>query len=158
MQAGLQSQAFSDFVDRRHFPDRRQLSVRAFVYGSLHPRRVRPRRSNGGIPIIDLYKPRWLVLAVAILLLSFIDATLTLTLLPLGAEELNPLMDVLIKTDVAAFAFVKMLLTGSALIILLAISQFPLLRFLKVQHALYAVLVFYSGLIGYELYLLRFFH
>src|SRR5512134_2537158 len=94
-------------IERRR-QDRRRFSLQA-LFGALFTlRRRRSRRKDDQInAYIDWYEPWPLVASVVIILLSSLDAFLTLILLNHGAVELNVLMDWLIKVDIRTFAAVK---------------------------------------------------
>jgi hypothetical protein len=141
--------------DRRHQPDRRTLSWQAVAYGSRYPRRWQVRRQDPqGLPLVDLYPPRWLLMVGLVLLLSAIDAIFTVQLLSFGAQELNPVMDGLLALDVRIFAIAKVCLTGLACATLLFIGHFPLFQKLRVSQVFIPILTAYTSLIGYELWLL----
>ncbi len=139
-------------TDRRSTSDRRQLTFRSVLYGGFRPRRRSQRRmEDHALPVVDWHESHLLAIAIAILLLSFADAFLTINLLLLGAEEANPLMAALFYRDVAMFAVVKMALTGGGVILLVALSRLKLFGRIKVVQGLYATLVIYVILVLYEL-------
>jgi hypothetical protein len=80
--------------ERRDRVDRRRAALRSVFYGSFNPRRRTPprRADESRFHSLDWHSPHLLVVAICILLLSFVDAFLTLVLLTGGAEEVNPLM------------------------------------------------------------------
>jgi Domain of unknown function (DUF5658) len=139
-------------ADRRSSPDRRRLTVWSVLYGGFRPRRRYMRRmGNHSLPVLDWHESHLLAISIAILLLSFADAFLTINLLLLGAEEANPLMAALFYRDVAMFAAVKMALTGGGVILLVALSRLRLFGRIKVVQGLYATLIIYVILVLYEL-------
>ena len=69
------------------------------------------RRRRASSPWIGI-PPHLLAVAIGISLLSVADAFLTLQLLQRGAAEVNPVMAALVDRSVAAFAALKMALTG----------------------------------------------
>ena len=91
---------------------------------------------------------------IGILLLCFVDAILTLTLISHGAREVNPLMEPLVKGWGNSFAYWKMGLTAVGVTALTLLAR---LRFWgrTVGTVLYVVLAGYIVLVGYELFLLR---
>jgi hypothetical protein len=103
---------------------------------------------------IDWYEPWPLVATVVIIVLSGLDAFLTLILLNHGAVELNVLMDWLIKVDIRTFAAVKLAVTGLALIILVLHFNFHIYRVLPVRYLMYALMPLYAFLIAHEISLL----
>ncbi len=103
---------------------------------------------------VDWYEPRLLYLTIATALLSFLDATMTLNLLSLGAIELNTLMAHLINTDVQLFVNIKVALTLLTLVFLVIHSNFRLFRFVRVNLVIYVLFAGYLALIIYEIGLL----
>ncbi len=90
-----------------------------------------------------------------ILLLSCADAFLTLTLIHLGASELNPLMRPLVLGDSAqSFALWKLSLTAGGIVTLTVLARLRAFGRLRIGWLLYAVLLIYVVLIAYELWLL----
>ena len=94
-------------------------------------------------------------MAIGILLLSVADAFLTLILLQRGADEVNPVMAVLVYRSVAAFAALKMGMTGARRHSDGVLARYRFMRVLRVDWVLYAVLVVYAWLIGYEIWMLK---
>lgn len=141
--------------DRRDGDDRRTHSVRSFAYGGVRPRRRVGRRDGDEHRIfLDWHEPRVLYLALAILLMSCLDALLTLNILTAGGRELNGLMDWLIRSDVFWFVGVKIGLTGLAISLLAVAVNRHLLGVLPVIHVLQLICVGYGLLMAWEAYLL----
>jgi hypothetical protein len=141
--------------DRRYGPDRRRrpplLGDWRFAFGG---RRIAPRRT-GDPQVGDYYEPRLLFVSIAILLLSAVDATLTLALLESGiVREANPLMRMLLEHDVQVFVNVKTAITASAVLVLVPAHHHRLLQRIEVRSILYGLLAVYCALILYELALL----
>jgi hypothetical protein len=72
-----------------------------------------------------------------------------------GADEVNPLMAVLVYRSVAAFAAFKMAMTGTSIVGLVFLSRYRFMRVLRVDLVLYAVLLVYAWLIVYEIWMLK---
>lgn len=142
--------------DRRDGPDRRRNLFRALWVGSLRPRRRSARRLYGhGVTSVDWHHPQWLAVGLLILLLSCADAFLTLTLINLGANEANPVMGPLVVEDGRSFALWKLALTALGVTVLIVLARARAFGWLPVGLILYAVLMLYICLIGYELWLLE---
>ena len=143
--------------DRRNRSDRRHRLVWSVLYGSFNPRRRRPARrvNDSRFHPIDWYSAHLLGVSVVILLLSATDAFLTSILLLHGADEVNPIMAVLVYRNVATFAAFKMAMTGVSIVGLVFLSRYRFMRVLRVDLVLYAVLVVYFWLIGYEIWMLH---
>lgn len=140
---------------RRQGHDRRRVTAMSLLRGGFRPRRRGVRRgSETGPQYLDWHQPSLLIAVVGILLLSAVDAFLTLKLLHLGGEELNPFMKQLIEEDLQLFAGVKMGLTGGGIVLFVLHANARLFRVLKVARLLYVFLCLYVGLIVYELNLL----
>jgi hypothetical protein len=144
-----------DTVLERRLHARRRFSLRS-LFGALFTlRRRRSRRKNDRLnSYTDWYEPWPLIASVVVILLSSLDAFLTLILLNHGAVELNILMDWLIKTDIRTFAAVKLAVTGLALIVLVLHFNFHIYRVLPVRYLMYALMPLYAFLIAHEISLL----
>jgi hypothetical protein len=144
-----------DTILERRRQDRRRFSLRSLFGALFILRRRRSRRKDDHLnTYIDWYEPWPLVASVVIILLSSLDAFLTLILLNHGAVELNLLMDWLIKTDIRTFATVKLAVTGLALIVLVLHSNFHLYKVMPVRYVMYALMPLYAFLIAHEIILL----
>jgi hypothetical protein len=126
-------------------------------YGSFNPRRRRPARrlEDSRFHPVDWYSAHLLAVAIGILLLSASDAFLTAVLLMHGADEVNPIMAGLVYRSVAAFAALKMAMTGASIVVMVVLSRYRFMRLIRVELVLYAVLAAYAWLIGYELWMLK---
>ncbi|MDE2304381.1 MAG: hypothetical protein KGL34_02390 [Gammaproteobacteria bacterium] len=153
---GLPARAPGVFDERRG-PDRRQRRLWALLYGGFRPRRrgARRREDEARGVVTDWHEPHLLLVAIAILLLCTCDGVLTLILLNSGAREANPIMALLLARDARLFAVGKTLLTASGVVLLVASARRRMLRSLRVEYALYAILIGYASLIGYEWWLVR---
>jgi hypothetical protein len=96
-----------------------------------------------------------LAAAIGILLLSVLDAFMTLVLLEGGADEVNPIMGMFLYRNVAVFAAMKMGMTSVGIILMVILARYRFLRVLRVAWVLYGILAAYACLIGYELLLLN---
>lgn len=152
------SLADSSAPERREAPDRRQKHV---LYSdwryALGGRRRSGRRSERDLESgVDWYDSSLLYMAIAILLMSAMDATFTLMLMQAGiVEEWNPFMRSLMENDVQLFANVKIALTVFALIFLVVCYHGRVGRMrLPISWIFKATLFGYGALICYELALL----
>ena len=141
-------------IDRRERRERRQFSVKGFLYGCIKCRRRGPRRAENYLMVYtDWYETKLLVLTIALLLLSALDAAMTLTLLSHGAVEINPFMDFFIQKGVDYFIAVKLTMTAVCLVVLVAHYRFRLFQRLRVDVMLLGALFIYMGLITYEFHM-----
>jgi hypothetical protein len=141
---------------RRAGADRRRRHLRALWTGSFERRRLAPRRATDrGIASVDWHHPQWLAVSMLILLLCAGDAFMTLTLIRLGAEEVNPIMRPLVLGSGPAFALWKMGLTSAGVVMLVILARLRAFGWLPIGAVLYAVLAGYIALIIYEFWLLE---
>jgi Domain of unknown function (DUF5658) len=138
--------------ERRDRPDRRGRTWWSVLYGSFRPRRRRPPRrlSDSRFHSLDWHAPHLLAVAIGILLLSAADAFMTVTLLSNGAIEVNPVMAAVVYKSAAVFASVKMAMTGFGVMLLVLLARYRFMRLVRVDIAMYAVLVIYAVLLAYE--------
>jgi hypothetical protein len=143
--------------ERRERIDRRRRVWWSVCYGSFNPRRrAVPRRLDDlSYHSLDWHSSHLLAVAIGILLLSVLDAFLTLVLLQGGADEMNPFMALFVDRDVAVFTALKMGLTGAGIVFMVSLARYRFMRLLQVRWVLYAVLVGYASLIGYEVSMLK---
>jgi hypothetical protein len=144
-------------MDRRGGPDRRYRVWWSVLYGSFNPRRRRPPRRlhDSRFHSLDWHAAHLLAVAMGILLLSAADAFMTVTLLSGGAIEVNPIMAAVVYKSAAVFAAVKMAMTGSGVMLMVVLARYRFMRMVRVEVVMYAVLVAYVGLLGYEYWMLR---
>ena len=142
--------------ERRLGTDRRIRAMRSILYGSFNPRRRHIRR-NGPVRLRDLdwHHPQWLAVGMLIVVLSCIDAALTIVLLSHGAYEVNPLMAPLIGDSALGFTVVKIGLTAGGVVMLTLLARLRAFGRIPVALVLYLVLAGYGALIIYEVRLLN---
>lgn len=148
------------FDNQRSPVDRRNLHpLLADWRCCLRGRRKSLRRASDSYTshaVLDWYSPSLLFFIVTTYVLSGIDAILTLTLLEMGvAKEANPFMHLLLAENIHLFAGVKALITGVGLVCLTAYSNQCLFTRLRVDRLIYALFATYSGLVIYEIWLLK---
>ena len=143
--------------ERRNRTDRRDRVFWSILYGSFNPRRRRPARrlNDSRFHPIDWYSAHLLAVSIGILALSATDAFLTTILLLHGADEVNPVMAALVYRSVTGFAAFKMAMTGASIVVMVFLSRYRFMRVLRVDLMMYAVLVIYAWLIGYEIWMLK---
>ncbi len=90
-----------------------------------------------------------------IVLLSCVDAAMTLALLQQGAYEVNPVMAPIVGGSPLVFTLVKVGLTAGGVILLTLAVRMRAFGRLPVSILLYAVLLGYGSLVVYELRLLE---
>ena len=146
--------AATAIAERREMHCRRHHSWRTLTYCGFQGRgRRRNARRNEYNYYLDWYDPRLVFTGIAVLVMSCLDAMLTLTLLDKGAYEANYFMAQLMEISDELFIAVKLAVTAFCIIFLLMHSHFRVLRITS-KRLLQAAAMLYGLLIGYELILL----
>jgi hypothetical protein len=141
-------------AERRAREDRRRRTLNALLHGSLKPRRYDPRRdTDAGFAAVDWHQSRWLAVALLIVILSCIDAFLTVRLLADGAYEANPVMATLLEAGLNVFVLAKISLTSLGVILLTALARARAFGRIPVGFVLYSMLLGYATLVAYEYWL-----
>src|SRR5882757_10272780 len=142
--------------DRRSAPDRRKRVLYSLFYGSFNPRRRTPRRTDArSLRDLDWHQPQWLAVAMLIVVLSCVDAALTLSLMSHGAYEVNPLMAPIVGGSPLVFTVIKVGLTAGGVVLLTLAARMRAFGKIPVSFLLYGVLIGYGTLVVYELKLLE---
>jgi len=138
-------------ADKRTAVDRREFSWKTVVFGYFRSRRHYVRRDgDGDVVFLDWHHPWLFFLAVGTMIMSGLDAFLTLQLIDHGMLEANPMMAALLGRGTATFAASKMLMTGTSILILVFLAKARFLNrmragiFLTVFFSAYACLVCYE--------------
>jgi hypothetical protein len=96
-----------------------------------------------------------LIFTLTVLILSLVDAALTLALLHKGAAELNPIMRYYLSHGPGVFVMVKYGLTAFALMIIVALHAIISLKYRILSSILFpSCIVVFGAVIIWELYLL----
>jgi len=88
------------------------------------------------------------------MILSCLDAFMTLQLLQRGAVEINPIMAAVIGHSVFAFAATKVALTGFGILVLVFLSRARFMDRIRTGIMLTVFFSFYACLVCYEFVLL----
>ena len=138
-------------ADKRTEVDRRRFSWKTVLFGYFRSRRHQARRGDDGdVLFLDWHHPWLFFLSVGTMILSCLDAFMTLQLIDLGMFEANPMMAALLGYGTGAFAASKMLMTGTSILILVYLAKTRFLNrvraglFLTVFFSAYACLVCYE--------------
>ena len=138
-------------ADKRTAVDRRKFSWKTVLFGYFRSRRHNVRRGgDGDVVFLDWHHPWLFFLAVGTMIMSGLDAFLTLQLIDHGMLEANPMMAALLGRGTATFAASKMLMTGTSILILVFLAKARFLNrmragiFLTVFFSAYACLVCYE--------------
>ncbi len=142
--------------ERRGQKDRRRHSWRTLTYCGLQGRgRRRQARREDSDYYLDWYEPGLVIIGLGTILLSCVDALLTLTLLQHGAYEANQFMAKLLEISVTTFVTTKIAITCSGILFLLMHSRFHILKILNGEKLLKLAFLAYSTLVVYQLVLLE---
>lgn len=143
--------------DRRSGGDRRRKPTNPLSLSSLFGSRrgFRRREDAQRHRYVDQYSIRISFLVIYVALLSVSDTLLTLKILSLGGQELNPLMAILLGYGVVPFLVVKHAITGLGLVFLLVHKDYrPFTGRFTGSYILALFALAYTFLIFWEIYLL----
>ncbi len=146
------TEAAVDYIEQRESADRRLFSWRTVAFGFLRSRRHGARRAaDGDVVFLDWHHPWLFFLAVGTMLLSSLDAFLTLQLLERGMFEANPVMAGAMGYSTALFAASKMAMTGFGILTLVFLAKARFLNRFRVGLLLTTLFSGYACLICYEI-------
>ena len=138
-------------ADKRAAIDRRRFGWRTMLFGYFRSRRLNVRRvGDDDVVFLDWHHPWLFFLSVGTMIMSCLDAFMTLQLIDRGMLEANPVMAAILGQGTAAFAASKMLMTGTSILILVFLAKTRFLNrmragiFLTVLFSAYACLVCYE--------------
>lgn len=114
-------------------------------------RHVHRRNEDEDIHFIDWHHPWLFFLAVGTMLLSCVDAFLTLILIDNGMIEANPFMAGAMEMSTATFAASKMAMTGFGILALVFLAKAHFLNRIRTGLFLTAMFTLYACLVCYEL-------
>lgn len=145
--------------ERRSGTDRRAGGCRLLSRYWLAGKRGEPRRKEDRERSyrVDRHHPRVLVPVALILLLSLLDAVLTLHLIGQGAAEINPLLNYFLTRGHLPFLIVKYGLTASAILIVVYNAKVFLFRSrIRTQILLAFFILPFFLVVQWELFLIFF--
>ncbi len=146
-----------EFKERRTGKERRSRPTSPFTLQSLIGSRGQYRRKEDARKyyFVDLYSRSSVALVVSTMVLSIIDAFLTLRLVGEGIGEANPIMDFFLKMGPFQFIMIKWFMTAVGLITLLVLKNYYLWQGRVRTAAVLFVLPFlYLVLVSYEFFML----
>jgi hypothetical protein len=147
----------SSYMEDRRGIDRRTNTKARFKYLLFNGRRERFRRDEdrGKAFIFDRYNQKLFLAITAILILSIIDAVLTLVVIQRGATELNPVMAYFLDHGTSTFIVAKYVLTSIGVLILLIFKNVFLTKIKIYTHSLFpCVILIFIAVIVWELFLI----
>lgn len=145
-----------ELSESRQGIERRKRIFRSFIYSFFRRRRQHVRRDEESFhnTYVDIHEPRIFIIFSLTVLLSAIDAMLTLFIISNGGEEINPVMQYLLEIDITTFFWAKFFMTSFGMLFLVSHKHFLIYQTLRGYHLLYAIFGTYFVLINYELYLI----
>jgi hypothetical protein len=144
--------------DQRSQSDRRQRPTSPWdSFPPAGQRMSNRRRAEHCRPyFVDRFPTAMFVFILLLLIASLTDAVLTLMLLHVGGQEVNPVMDYLLAHGLMAFLLGKYLLTVLGLPFLMIFSKHYLFGTrVRVGYLIPCTVVLYAVLIGYQLILVE---
>jgi hypothetical protein len=138
-------------ADKRAVTERRAFTWRTVFFGFLRSRRHAYRRNDETeLRFIDWHHPWLFFLAVGTMLMSCLDAFMTLQLIDRGMIEINPVMAAIMGQGTTAFAVSKMLMTGTGILALVFLARSRFLNRFRTGLFLTIFFSFYACLVCYE--------
>jgi hypothetical protein len=138
-------------VNKRAISERRVFSWKTVFFGFTRSRRHTLRREHDAeVIFLDWHHPWLFFLAVGTMIMSGLDAFMTLQLLERGMVEANPVMAAILGQGTTTFAVTKMLMTGTSILILVFLAKARFLNrfraglFLTIFFSCYACLICYE--------------
>ena len=147
----------SPYKETRRGIDRRTNNKARLKYLLFNGRRERSRRDEdrGKAFIFDLYNQKLFLAITVILVLSILDAVLTLVVIQRGARELNPVMAYFLEHGTLIFIVAKYVLTSIGVLILLIFKNVFLTKINIYTHSLFPCVIFvFLTVIAWELFLI----
>jgi hypothetical protein len=135
--------------------ERRQANLRSCFYALFMKRRRGDRRGDHSDEnvYVDVYGPKILLGAIAVMIFCVLDAFFTLILIERGASEINPFMALMLEIDEMWFYVSKYLITAICVIWIVMHKQFDFFGF-KGRHIMAGALAAYMVLITYQVSML----
>ena len=131
--------------------DRRSVSWRTVLFGFARSRRLNLRREEDAeVLFLDWHHPWLSFLAVGTMVMSCVDAFMTLQLLQHGMVEANPVMAAILDQGTMAFVVSKITMTGTSILILVFLAKTRFLNRVRVGLFLTVIFSTYACLICYE--------
>mgnify|MGYP000213723603 CR=1 FL=1 len=147
----------SSYEEKRRGIDRRTNNKSRLKYLLVNGRRMSSRREDdsGRAIIFDRYHQNLFLAITTILVLSILDAVLTLVVIQRGASELNPVMAYFLEYGTPTFIVAKYILTSIGVIILLIFKNVFLTKIKIYTHSLFpCVILVFLAVIAWELFLI----
>ena len=147
----------SSYEEKRRGIERRTNNKSRIKYLLFNGRREHSRRTedSGKAIIFDRYNQKLFLAITTILVLSILDAVLTLIVIQRGATELNPVMAYFLEHGTLTFIVAKYILTSIGVLILLIFKNVFLTKIKIYTHSLFpCVILVFIAVIAWELFLI----
>ncbi len=132
--------------------ERRDFSWRTVLFGfALSRRHVHRRIADEDVIFLDWHHPWLFFLAVGTMILSCVDAFLTLQLLEKGMIEANPFMEATMRQGTGFFISVKLAMTALGIFVLVFLAKAHFLNRFRTGLFLTGFFTAYACLVCYEL-------
>lgn len=158
LEGGLSPGDFeSAFEEKRSGDDRRKDNKTRLKYLFFNGRRESFRRDEDREKafFFDRYNHKFFLAITVILMLSILDALLTLIVIDRGATELNPVMAHFLEYGTLTFVIAKYILTCIGVLILLIFKNVFLTRIKIYTRSLFPCVIFvFMAVIAWELFLI----
>ena len=146
-----------NITNKRVLSDRRKRPnhlINRYTFIGRRRKALRREIDKKNLFLLDYYSPRLLIILLSILLLSYVDAYLTLVLVKTNIiVEVNPSMAFHLEQGVMPFILNKFFLTAGSLIILCLFQNNYIAK-----KGLKFILTVYIAIITYQLYLTHITH
>ena len=137
--------------DKRNEDERRLFSWRTVFFGFTRSRRREHRRFiDDDVVFLDWHHPWLFFLATGIMLMSCVDAFLTLQLIDLGMLEINPVMNAVMGHSTMLFTSTKLAMTAVGVLVLVFLAKSRFLNRYRTGALLTVFFVLYACLACYE--------
>ena len=147
----MSREAGEAILERRAIEERRQFTWRTVFFGFMRSRRHAVRRDDDGeVLFLDWHHPWLFFLAVGTMIMSCLDAFMTLRLLDHGMVEANPVMAALLSQGTGIFASSKIAMTGTSILILVFLAKSRFLNRFRTGLILTVFFTLYACLVCYE--------
>ena len=138
-------------ADRRQYPSRRAFSWSTALFGFLRSHRRTLRRAEDADSLFTDWHHPWLFfLAVGIMVLSCVDAFMTLRLLEHGMVEANPVMAAMLDQGIGRFSASKFALTGIGVLTLVFLARTAFMNLMRTGLLLTFFFSIYCCLVCYQ--------
>lgn len=138
-------------VNKRNLSERRIFTWRTVLFGFMRSRRHGARRGDEPDALfLDWHHPWLFFLAVGIMLMSCLDAFMTLQLLDRGMIETNPVMQSALGHGTQVFAISKIAMTGTSILMLVFLAKSRFMNRFRTGLLLTFFFGVYACLICYE--------